>query len=158
MEFFIIQKPQCLREIGKDIFQNTLLYLLEKHNIPIELTNAYLGVLPKDIIENHYANKKTESYFGEICDFMTSGPCVLLKFKTTCDVVNDELFKTIKNLVIGPTDPRKADPFTMRYMFGTDIMMNGLHFPTSLKDATDEYENLRLAIPYLKEIPVLKTA
>ncbi len=157
-EIFSFEKPISLEQIGFDIFKDTFLHLLNKHEIPIELIGAYIGKLPRPIVENHYAHKKNAPYFEEIVTFMTSKPSALLKFKITCPTVDDNLFNLIKEKVIGPTDPKEALPFTMRYMFGTDIMRNGLHFPTSLDDAIMEYPNLLEAVPYLREIPIIKAA
>src|SRR5262245_1005791 len=70
--------------------------------------------------EGFYAVHKTRPFFGELTSFMSSGPCVLL-----CLEAADAIKKWRDTM--GPTDPAKADPGTLRRDFGTSIGNNATH-------------------------------
>ena len=70
--------------------------------------------------EGFYAVHKARPFFGELTTFMSSGPCVLL-----CLEAPDAIKKWRDTM--GPTDPAKADPGTLRRDFGTSIGNNATH-------------------------------
>jgi nucleoside-diphosphate kinase len=70
--------------------------------------------------EGFYAVHKARPFFGELTTFMSSGPCVLL-----CLEARDAILKWRETM--GPTDPAKADPGTLRRDFGTSIGNNATH-------------------------------
>ena len=70
--------------------------------------------------EGFYAVHKARPFFGELTAFMSSGPCVLL-----CLEAPDAIKKWRDTM--GPTDPAKADPGTLRRDFGTSIGNNATH-------------------------------
>ena len=76
--------------------------------------------LSKKEAEGFYAVHKERPFFGELTSFMSSGPCVLLCLEAT-----DAIRKWRDTM--GPTDPAKADPGTLRRDFGTSIGNNATH-------------------------------
>ena len=70
--------------------------------------------------EGFYAVHKERPFFGELTSFMSSGPCVLL-----CLEAPDAIRKWRDTM--GPTDPAKAEPGTLRRDFGTSIGNNATH-------------------------------
>jgi len=76
--------------------------------------------LSKKEAEGFYAVHKERPFFGELTSFMSSGPCVLLCLEAT-----DAIRKWRDTM--GPTDPAKADPGTLRREFGTSIGNNATH-------------------------------
>ena len=70
--------------------------------------------------EGFYAVHKARPFFGELTAFMSSGPCVLL-----CLEARDAILKWRETM--GPTDPAKAEPGTLRRDFGTSIGNNATH-------------------------------
>lgn len=70
--------------------------------------------------EGFYAVHKARPFFGELTAFMSSGPCVLL-----CLEAPDAIKKWRDTM--GPTDPAKAEPGTLRRDFGTSIGNNATH-------------------------------
>jgi nucleoside-diphosphate kinase len=70
--------------------------------------------------EGFYAVHAARPFFGELTQFMSSGPCVLL-----CLEAPDAIKKWRDTM--GPTDPAKADPGTLRRDFGTSIGNNATH-------------------------------
>jgi len=76
--------------------------------------------LTRAVAEGFYAVHKARPFFGELTDFMSSGPCVLL-----CLEAPDAIKKWRDTM--GATDPAKADVGTLRRDFGTSIGNNATH-------------------------------
>ena len=76
--------------------------------------------LTKREAEGFYAVHRERQFFGELTDFMSSGPCVLLALEAP-----DAIRKWRDTM--GPTDPSKAAPGTLRRDFGESIGRNATH-------------------------------
>lgn len=76
--------------------------------------------LSKREAEGFYAVHRERPFFGELTDFMSSGPCVLLALEAP-DAIRK--WRTL----MGATDPAKADAGTLRRDFGTSIGNNATH-------------------------------
>src|SRR5207237_10780877 len=70
--------------------------------------------------EGFYAVHRERPFFGELTAFMASGPCVLLALEAP-----DAIRKWRDTM--GPTDPAKASPGTLRRDFGESIGRNATH-------------------------------
>jgi len=70
--------------------------------------------------EGFYAVHRERPFFGELTEFMSSGPCVLLALEAP------DAIKKWRD-TMGPTDPAKADPGTLRRDFGQSIGRNATH-------------------------------
>ena len=70
--------------------------------------------------EGFYAVHSARPFFGELVDFMTSGPLVLMVLEGESAILkNREL--------MGATDPKKAAPGTIRADFAESIDANAVH-------------------------------
>ena len=76
--------------------------------------------LSKKEAEGFYDVHRARPFFGELTDFMSSGPCVLL-----CLEAPDAIKKWRDTM--GPTDPAKADEGTLRKEFAESIERNATH-------------------------------
>jgi len=76
--------------------------------------------LSKKEAEGFYAVHRARPFFGELTDFMSSGPCVLLALEA------DNAIKQWRD-TMGATDPAKADAGTLRRDFGESIGRNVTH-------------------------------
>jgi nucleoside-diphosphate kinase len=76
--------------------------------------------LTKREAEGFYAVHRERPFFGELTDFMSSGPCVLLALEAP------DAIKKWRD-TMGPTDPSKAAPGTLRRDFGESIGRNATH-------------------------------
>ena len=81
--------------------------------------------------EDFYAVHKERSFFGELCDFMTSGPVVV-------QVLEAENAVTKYREVMGATNPANAADGTIRKLFAESIEANSVHGSDSLENATKE--------------------
>jgi nucleoside-diphosphate kinase len=70
--------------------------------------------------EGFYAVHRERPFFGELTEFMASGPCVLLALEAP-----DAIRKWRDTM--GATDPAKADAGTLRKDFGESIGRNATH-------------------------------
>ena len=70
--------------------------------------------------EGFYAVHRERPFFGELTEFMSSGPCVLLALEAPDAIAK---WRTL----MGATDPAKADEGTLRKAFGTSIGNNAVH-------------------------------
>ena len=81
--------------------------------------------------EKFYAIHKERSFFGELVDYMTSGPIVAAILE------KENAVESFRNL-IGATDPQKAAEGTIRRMFATSIAANAVHGSDSDENAVIE--------------------
>jgi nucleoside-diphosphate kinase len=87
--------------------------------------------LSKREAEGFYAVHRERPFFGELTDFMSSGPAVLLALQSA------DAIKQWRDLM-GATDPAKADAGTLRKEFGTSIGNNATHGSDAPETATFE--------------------
>jgi nucleoside-diphosphate kinase len=87
--------------------------------------------LSKEEASAFYAVHKERSFFGELVDYMTSGPIV------AAILVKDNAVEDFRNL-IGATDPTKAEEGTIRRMFAKSIAANAVHGSDSDENALIE--------------------
>ena len=88
-------------------------------------------MLTKKQAEQFYEVHKDRPFFGELVEFMTSGPIVVLALK------KDNAVQAWRDLM-GPTDSTKAPKDTVRGKFGTDIGENAVHGSDSSDNAIRE--------------------
>jgi nucleoside-diphosphate kinase len=70
--------------------------------------------------EGFYAVHRERPFFADLCTFMTRGPIVVLALRRDSAVAH-------LRKVIGATDPQKADPGTVRKLFGASLSENAVH-------------------------------
>ena len=87
--------------------------------------------LSKQEAEGFYAVHKARPFFGELCEFMTSGPCVVIALEGEGAVAkNREL--------MGATNPAQAAEGTLRKLYAASIGENAVHGSDSLENAAVE--------------------
>lgn len=87
--------------------------------------------LTKSSAEGFYAVHKERPFFGELVEYMTSGPCIPIALEKT-NAVEDY------RKIIGATDPVKADEGTIRKLYAKDIQSNAVHGSDSDDNAKKE--------------------
>ncbi len=78
-----------------------------------------------------YAVHRERPFYDALVRFMTEGPVVVAALERAEAVAH--LRKTM-----GATDSRKAEPGTVRQLFGTDIERNAIHGSDSMENAARE--------------------
>lgn len=78
-----------------------------------------------------YAVHRERPFYKDLCSFMTEGPVVV-------QVLEGESAIAKNREVMGATDPRKADPGTIRAELGTNIERNACHGSDAPETARQE--------------------
>jgi len=78
-----------------------------------------------------YKVHKDRSFYGELCEYMTSGPVVVSVLEGVGAVA-------LNRKLMGATDPKKADPGTIRADFADSINANAVHGSDSAENAAIE--------------------
>jgi nucleoside-diphosphate kinase len=78
-----------------------------------------------------YGVHRERGFFGELVEFMTSGPCMPLILE------RDEAVSTLRT-VIGATDPAEAAEGTVRKLYAESKGKNAIHASDSDENATRE--------------------
>lgn len=90
--------------------------------------------MTREQAEGFYAVHKERAFFGDLCDFMSSGPVVV-------QVLEGENAVTGNRDIMGATNPANADDGTIRKDFGESIEANSVH-------GSDSPENAAIEIAY----------
>ena len=99
----------------------------------IKITKSKRLTLDRKIAENFYAEHSERPFFGELVDFMISGPVVPM-------VLEREDAVSCLREFIGPTDSEEASAGTIRGDFGTDVQCNAVHASDSIENAGHEID------------------
>jgi nucleoside-diphosphate kinase len=81
--------------------------------------------------EKFYDVHKARPFFSGLCEYMTSGPVVVM-------VLQGENAITRWRGLMGATDPKKADPGTIRRDYGIDVEQNATHGSDAPETAAQE--------------------
>lgn len=87
--------------------------------------------MTREQAEGFYAVHKDRPFFGELVDFMISGPVVV-------QVLQGENAIARNREIMGATDPKKAAPGTIRAEFAESIGENSVHGSDAPETAREE--------------------
>ena len=122
---FSIIKPDAVQKnvIGKiiDRFESNGLKIVAMKYTTLSATDAQV----------FYSIHKERPFFGELCDYMCSGPVVM-------SVLEGENAVLKNRELMGATDPKKADAGTIRADFADSIAANAVHGSDSADNAKIE--------------------
>ena len=90
-----------------------------------------LMTMDRELAERHYAEHTGKPFFGELVEFITSGPLVALVLEGHEAVV-------AARQVIGATDPLEAAPGSIRGDFAREVGQNMVHGSDSNESAARE--------------------
>ena len=111
---FSIIKPDAVRAGNA----GAILSRIEKAGF--ELVGVRQRHLTRAEAEGFYHVHKARPFFGSLCDFMSSGPCITM-------VLEREGAIARLREIMGATDPAKAAPATIRKDFAASIEANAIH-------------------------------
>jgi nucleoside-diphosphate kinase len=95
------------------------------------LVDARLVHVARDLAETHYAEHREKPFFGELVEFITSGPTLAL-------VVEGESAISLVRTTMGATDPANAAPGTIRGDLAVAMPDNLVHGSDSVESAERE--------------------
>ena len=97
----------------------------------LKLVALELRTIDSETAHAHYAEHAEKSFFGELVDFITSGPLVAI-------VAEGERAIEAFRALAGATDPVKATPGTIRGDFALQVGQNIVHGSDSPESAERE--------------------
>ncbi|MGD8189206.1 nucleoside-diphosphate kinase [Brevibacillus ginsengisoli] len=95
------------------------------------LVGGKLMNVSRELAEQHYAEHKERPFFGELVDFITSGPVFAMVWQ------GNNVITTARNMM-GKTNPVDAAPGTIRGDFAVSVGMNIIHGSDSPESAERE--------------------
>ncbi len=120
-----ILKPDCVR---KELIGEVTRRIQEAG---FKIVAMKMTRLTKDTAGGFYAVHKERPFYDELCEFMSSGPCVPMILEKE-NAIQD--FRTF----IGATDPDEAEEGTIRADFADSVGENIIHGSDSVKNGKKE--------------------
>jgi len=122
---FSIVKPDAVasNQIGK-IYQRF-------EDAGLKIVASRMLHMTRQQAEEFYLVHKERPFYGELVDFMTSGPVMI-------QVLEGENAISKNREVMGATNPAEAAPRTIRADFATDVQENAVHGSDSPETAQQE--------------------
>jgi len=96
-----------------------------------KLVGGKLMNISEDLAKEHYGEHKDKPFFGELVDFITSGPVFAMVWE------GENVIATARKMM-GATNPQEADPGTIRGDFGATVGKNIIHGSDSPESAERE--------------------
>ncbi|MGK7294316.1 MAG: nucleoside-diphosphate kinase [Candidatus Wenzhouxiangella sp. M2_3B_020] len=97
----------------------------------LKIVAARMMHLSREQAEGFYAVHRERPFFGDLVEFMTSGPVMV-------QVLEGEDAIARNREIMGATDPRQAAPGTIRADFATSIDANAVHGSDAEDTAAEE--------------------
>lgn len=131
---FVIVKPDGVerRLIGEIVGR------LERKQLRV--VAAELRQIDRSTAEQHYGEHAGKPFFGDLVDFITRSPALLMVVEGPADT-----YKVVRNLM-GTTNPKEAAPGTIRGDLAIEMTENLIHGSDSPESADRE---IRLFFPSL---------
>lgn len=120
-----IIKPDC---VSKNVIGKIIARFEEKG---LRIAAIKMMHLSKEKAQGFYAVHKERPFFGELVDFMISGPVVIT-------VLEGENAIAMNREIMGATNPKEAAPGTIRADFADSIDANAVHGSDSPETAAQE--------------------
>src|SRR3954469_12917297 len=96
-----------------------------------QLVGGKLMSISQELAEEHYGEHKERPFFGELVDFITSGPVFAMVWQ------GENVISTARQMM-GSTNPKDAAPGTIRGDFGITVGKNVIHGSDSQESAVRE--------------------
>ncbi len=96
-----------------------------------QLVGAKLMQIPQELAEEHYGEHKERPFFGELTEFITSGPVFAMVWE------GENVIATAR-LMMGATNPKESAPGTVRGDYAVTVGKNIIHGSDSPESAERE--------------------
>ena len=107
----------------KEMFKNKGFSILKEKKIKIEKNEA----------EKFYKVHETKPFYNDLCDYLSSGPIVVMVLEKENAVLDNRK-------LMGSTNPKDAEDGTIRKKYGISIDKNSVHGSDSIENANIEIE------------------
>ena len=99
----------------------------------LKIVQAQMISLTQEEAEGFYEVHKERPFFNDLVSFMISGPVMI-------QVLEGENAVSLNRELMGATNPKEADPGTIRADFADSIDANAVHGSDSLENAAIEID------------------
>src|SRR5690625_879681 len=96
-----------------------------------KLVGAKLMQVSEELAKEHYGEHKERPFFGELVEFITSGPVFAMVWE------GENVIATARHMM-GATNPAEADAGTIRGDYGVTVGKNVIHGSDSVESAERE--------------------
>lgn len=124
---YMMIKPEIVAADEQKIGE--IIAIVQKAGFRIE--KLELKQLSRETVEEFYVEHVERPFYGELVDYITSGPIVALQLK------RDDAVIKMRELV-GATNPNEAATGTIRDLYGTELSTNAVHASDSPESASRE--------------------
>ena len=107
----------------KEIFKNKGFQIIKEKKIQLEKSEA----------EKFYKVHETKPFYSDLCDYLSSGPIVVM-------VLQKENAVKRNRELMGTTNPKDAEDGTIRKKYGISIDKNSVHGSDSIDNAKAEID------------------
>jgi nucleoside-diphosphate kinase len=120
-----IIKPDAVkaRRAGK------ILGMIEESGLAVDAVRMFR--LTREAAGEFYAVHRGKPFYGELLDFMSSGPCIVLALSGENAIVR-------WRELMGATNPANAADGTIRKLYGTNVQFNACHGSDAPETARQE--------------------
>ena len=105
----------------KDIFIKNNFEIIKEKKVKLEKKDA----------EQFYKVHETKPFYNELCNYLSSGPIVVMVLKKDNAILDNRK-------IMGATNPKDAEDGTIRKEFGISIDKNSIHGSDSKDNAEKE--------------------
>ena len=126
---------QTLSIIKPDAVERNLQDEIKKNFIEngFNIKNEKKIQISKNEAEEFYKVHQSKPFYGELCNYLSSGPIVVMILEKENAVLENRK-------LMGATDPAKAEAGTLRKKYGISIDKNSVHGSDSLDNAKIEID------------------
>jgi nucleoside-diphosphate kinase len=131
----VIIKPEAVKKklVGR------IISIYEQNRL--EIIHAHRVLPTRDVLDKHYEAHIERDFYESLVSFMSSSEVMVL-------VLEGENVVSIVREINGSTNPLKAKPGTIRYMYGETVQANAVHGSESVEAAAREIEIWRNLIRF----------
>ena len=124
---------QTLSIIKPDAVERNLVEQIKeifiRNNLIIKNTKKI--ILSKDEAAEFYKVHQSKPFYDRLCTYLSSGPIVVMILEGKSAILENRR-------IMGATDPKNAEPNTIRKLYGLSIDKNSVHGSDSVDNAKKE--------------------
>ena len=124
---------QTLSIIKPDAVERNLVEQIKeifvRNNLIIKNTKKI--ILSKEEAAEFYKVHQSKPFYDRLCSYLSSGPIVVMILEGKSAILENRR-------IMGATDPKNAEPNTIRKLYGLSIDKNSVHGSDSLDNAKKE--------------------
>ena len=126
---------QTLSIIKPDAVERNLVEQIKeifiRNNLIIKNTKKI--ILSKEEAAEFYKVHQSKPFYDRLCSYLSSGPIVVMILEGKSAILENRR-------IMGATDPKNAEPNTIRKLYGISIDKNSVHGSDSVENAKKEID------------------